>query len=97
MIARQLDLAAQLASWVRADPRFDLAAPPRLNLVVLRLVAGDEATDALVAAANATGLASFTRTVLDGRSAIRVSIGGRTTEARHVEAAWALLQQLADD
>jgi aromatic-L-amino-acid decarboxylase len=95
MIARQLALAGQLAGWVRSDPRFELAAPPTLNLVVLRLAAGDDATDALAAAANATGLASFTRTVLDGRSAIRVSIGGRTTEARHVEAAWALLRGLA--
>ena len=31
----------------------------------------------------------------DGRSALRFCIGGRTTERRHVEAAWALLQDLA--
>ena len=48
-----------------------------------------------IAAANATGRALFTRTVLDGRSALRFCIGGRTTQRRHVEAAWTLLQDLA--
>ena len=42
------------------------------------------------------GPALFTRTVLDGRTALRVSIGGRTTEWRHVAAAWRLLQAMAD-
>ena len=72
-----------------------LAAPPALNLVCVRHRDGDEATDALVAAANASGAALFTRTMLAGRSALRVCIGGRTTERRHVEAAWALLGSLS--
>jgi aromatic-L-amino-acid decarboxylase len=55
----------------------------------------DEATDALIEAANATGEALFTRTVLDGRSVLRFSIGARTTERHHVEAAWQLLTALA--
>jgi aromatic-L-amino-acid decarboxylase len=95
MIRRQVAWAADLAGWVAADARFELAAPPALNLVCLRHVDGDAATDALVDAANASGAALFTRTVLDGGSALRVCIGGRTTERRHVEAAWALLQSRA--
>jgi len=59
------------------------------------LRAGDAATDALIERANATGQALFTRTVLDGQVALRFSIGGRTTDVHHVEAAWKLLQQLA--
>jgi aromatic-L-amino-acid decarboxylase len=94
MIRRHVGLAAEVAEWVVADPRFELAAPPVLNLVCLRHLDGDEATDALVADANASGAALFTRTVLDGRSALRICIGGRTTERRHVEGAWALLQSL---
>lgn len=96
MIQRHCALAAELAGWVEADSRFELAAPPKLDLVVVRLVAGDDATDALVEAANTSGEALFTRTVLDGRPALRFSIGGRTTERRHVEAGWSLLQRLAD-
>jgi aromatic-L-amino-acid decarboxylase len=95
MIRRHVGLANELAGWVAADDRFQLAVPPALNLVCLRAVAGDAATDDLVAAANATGRALFTRTVLEGRSVLRVSIGGRRTERRHVADAWALLQSLA--
>jgi aromatic-L-amino-acid decarboxylase len=95
MVERHCELAAELAAWVEADDLFELAAPPALNLVVLRAVAGDELTDRVLDAANATGQALFTRTVLDGRSAIRFCIGGRTTERRHVEAGWRLLRDLA--
>jgi aromatic-L-amino-acid decarboxylase len=66
-----------------------------MNLLCIALTTGNEATDALIERANATGSALFTRTVLDGRVACRVSVGGRTTERRHVEEAWALLRELA--
>jgi aromatic-L-amino-acid decarboxylase len=95
MIRRHVALAGELAAWVEADPRFTLAAPPSLNLVCLRHVDGDAASDALITAANVSGRALFTRTVLDGRSVLRFCIGGRTTERRHVEAAWHLLQEFA--
>ena len=95
MIRRHVAATQQLAEWVAADPRFQIIAPHPLNLLCARLVAGDEATDALIAAANASGQALFTRTVLDGQVACRVSIGARSTELTHVAAAWALLQRFA--
>jgi len=95
MIRRHVDLTQLLAAWAAADPRFEIVAPHPLNLLCLSLVAGNDATDALIERANASGAALFTRTVLDGRVACRVSVGGRTTDARHVEAAWHLLQSLA--
>ncbi len=96
MIRAHVGLAQELAAWARADDRFEVVAPHPLNLVCLRLTGfgpedGDARTDALIEAANATGQALFTRTVLDGRSVLRVSIGGRATERRHVESAWGLL------
>jgi aromatic-L-amino-acid decarboxylase len=93
-LRRNVADAEALAEWVRADPRFELAAPPALDLVCLRL-ATDEATDALIDAVNASGQANVTRTVLDGRSVLRVSVGARATERRHLEALWRLLQSLA--
>ena len=36
------------------------------------------------------------RTVLDGRTALRFSIGGRTTTETHVRAGWRLLRELAE-
>ncbi len=95
MIRRHVALTQALAVRVSADDRFEIVAPHPLNLLCVRLRAGDQATDSLIDRANATGRALFTRTVLDGRVACRVSIGGRSTDARHVDAAWALLQELA--
>lgn len=86
--------ARWLAAQVATDPRFELAAPAPLNLVCLRLPT-NEATDALIEAVNATGRANVTRTVLDGRSVMRVSIGARATERRHVEEFWDLVGSLA--
>jgi len=87
MIRRHVAATQQLAEWVAADGRFEIVAPHPLNLLCLRLKAGNEATDALIVAANETGRALFTRTVLDGDQ--------RSTELQHVRAGWELLQQLA--
>lgn len=95
MIRRHVALTQELADWVADDPRFEIVAPHPMNLLCLALAAGNEATDSLIERANATGAALFTRTVLDGRVACRVSVGGRTTQRRHVEEAWALLRELA--
>jgi aromatic-L-amino-acid decarboxylase len=95
MIRRHVELTQQLAVAVRRDERFEIATPAPLNLLCLRLVAGNEATDSLIEAANARGGVLFTRTVLDGSSALRFSIGGRRTKTHHVMAAWRLLQELA--
>ncbi|MBI4882477.1 MAG: aspartate aminotransferase family protein [Actinobacteria bacterium] len=95
MIRAHVSLTQDLATWVAADDRFEIVAPHPLNLLCLRLVAGDAATDALIAAANDTGVALFTRTVLDGKVACRVSVGGRATGQLDVRAAWQLLQDVA--
>jgi aromatic-L-amino-acid decarboxylase len=97
-IRRHVELTQSLAGWIDADDRFEIVAPHTLNLVCLRVrdaAGGDAATDALVEAANATHEAMFTRTVLDGRSVLRFSIGGSATEEHHVAAAWKLFQSLA--
>jgi aromatic-L-amino-acid decarboxylase len=88
-IRRDVALADELAGWVASDPAFELAAPPRLNLVCLRVAGGeDEPTDALIERLNSGGRFHVTRTVLDGRSVLRVSIGARTTERANVESLW---------
>lgn len=100
MIRRHVALTQELALWVAGDDRFEIVAPHPLNLVCFRLVdpdpaSGDRRTDALVAAANASGEALFTRTVLDGRVALRFCVGGVRTQREHVRAGWELLQRLA--
>lgn len=95
MIRHHVELTQWLASRAAADPRFEILAPHPMNLVCLALRAGNDATDRWIEEANATRDVLFTRTVLDGRSALRFSVGGWATERRHVEAAWSLLERLA--
>jgi aromatic-L-amino-acid/L-tryptophan decarboxylase len=99
MLREHVSLTQELAERIAHDPRFEIVAPHPLNLLCLRVRGdtpddGDARTDALVEAANATGEALFTRTVLDGRSVLRFSIGGRATKRRHVDAGWELLSRL---
>ncbi len=88
-------LAAELVTWVAADARFVLVAPPRLGLVCVRHLDGDEATLRIVEAVNASGRAALTQTRLAGHATIRISIGQTHTERRHVAALWAQILSLA--
>jgi aromatic-L-amino-acid decarboxylase len=90
-----IDLAQGFAARVAAHPRLELAAPHPLNLVCFRHAEGDDATEALLAAVNATGGVLLTHTRLNGRLVVRVSIGAQATEARHVDALWALVDEHA--
>jgi aromatic-L-amino-acid/L-tryptophan decarboxylase len=99
MIRRHVELTDDLAGRVAADDRFVIVAPHPLNLLCLAVrhdnaAAADAATDALIERANASDEALFTRTVLDGRSVLRISVGARRTERHHVDAAWDLLSRL---
>lgn len=101
-IRQHVAWAQWLEAQVRADGRFELAAPRSLSLVCLRLADGDDgATRALLEAANATGRVLLTHTTLpDGsggeRYTIRVAIGGTNQRFEDVEALWALLRAQAD-
>ena len=90
-----LELAQMLTSRVDADERLELVAPTPLALVSLRHRRGEEATRELAEEINATGSFYVTPSVIDDRPFIRVSIGSTWTEARHVEALWNLIDELA--
>jgi aromatic-L-amino-acid decarboxylase len=95
-IRRDVTLAQELAGRIIADDRFEVVAPHPLNLVCLRVRGDDDGpTDALIERLNADGEFHVTRTVLDGRSVLRVSIGARTTERSHVEALWSAIRAAA--
>lgn len=95
-VARHVELAQRLASWVGADDRFVLAAPCRLNLVCFRSASGDEETQRILDAVNASGQALLTHTRVDGDLVIRASVGQTTTEAANVERLWGLLVDAAE-
>jgi aromatic-L-amino-acid decarboxylase len=90
-------LAARFADRVRADERFELAAPHPFSLVCFRLRAGDEASARLLARVNATGRVHLTQTRVAGRYTLRLAVGSPFTTQAHVDEAWEQLSAAADE
>jgi len=94
-IREHVQLAQNFAKWVREDTRFELAAPVPLNLVCFRLKSGDAANQKLMDAMNQSGDLYLTHTRLNDRLTLRLSVGQTNTISRHVERAWARIQEEA--
>jgi len=103
MVREHLRLAALVKEWVEADSRFELLAPVDLGLVCFRLNDGrDEAAltelnHRFLERINAAGPVFLTHTTLRGRFAVRLVVGQRTTEERHVRGAWDVISAAADE
>ncbi|MEP6661763.1 MAG: pyridoxal-dependent decarboxylase [Acidimicrobiales bacterium] len=95
MVRDHIAWTEELSAAMAGDDRFEIVAPVALSLLVFRLRGGDEATAALIGAVKASGRADLTQTIAGGKLAVRVSIGSRLTERRHVQALWELLQEFA--
>jgi aromatic-L-amino-acid decarboxylase len=96
-VRRHVALAKEFAAWVEADPRFELALPPPLNLVCFRHRAGDALNQALMDRLNGGGELFLTHTRLQDRLTLRMCIGQTQTERRHVERAWRCIRAAAAD
>jgi aromatic-L-amino-acid decarboxylase len=96
-VRRHVELTRQFAGWIRADGRFELAAPVPLNLVCFRHRQGDEFNRLLLERLNRSGELYLTHTVLNGRYTLRFCIGQTHTEIRHVERAWDHIRTSADE
>lgn len=102
MIRRHVALAREFERWVREEPGFEVMAPVPLGLVCFRYRPAelsdaevDDLNRRLLERVNATRRVFLTHTRLGGRYAIRLVVGQRTTERRHVEEAWGLLREAA--
>jgi len=95
-VRRHVALAHEFAEWVRADDRFEVAAPVPLNLVCFRHRGGDAANQQILDRLNSSGKIYLTHTKLDGKMTLRMSIAQTNTERRHVEGAWRLIREAAE-
>jgi aromatic-L-amino-acid decarboxylase len=95
-VRRHVEAAQAFASWVREDPRFELAAEPPLNLVCFRHRGGDEVNQRIMDDCNGSGELCLTHTRLDGRLTLRLSVGQTQTEERHVAAAWEKIREVEE-
>jgi aromatic-L-amino-acid decarboxylase len=97
-VREHLRLARLFADWVEAEPGFEVLAPVHFGLVCFRRNDGrseEELTAinlALMDRLNASGSMGLTHTVLGGKFALRMVIGSRLTEERHVRRAWDLIR-----
>jgi aromatic-L-amino-acid decarboxylase len=94
-VRRHIELAQAFAGWVEDHPHFELAVPPPLNLVCFRHLAGESVNQQLLERLNRSGHLYLTHTRLNGTYTLRFCVGQTNTEARHVEAAWDRIQEVA--
>lgn len=103
IIRKHIELAGKFKEWLMADPRFEILAPTHFSLVCFRLNDGrDEATlnelnRALHERINQSGQIFLTHTSLNSKYTIRLVVGSRTTEEKHVRQAWEIIGQAADE
>jgi len=95
IVRRHVALAREFASWVEADPDFEVANRVPLSLVCFRHKGGDAVNQAVLDGANASGRMYLTHTRIDDRLTLRLSIGNQRTQREHVEAAWATVREMA--
>ncbi len=96
-VRRHVALAQEFASWVKGDPRFEIAAPVPLNLVCFRLRWDcDENNQQLMDRLNQSGDLYLTHTRLNGHFTLRLCVGQTHTMHHHVERAWDKIRQEAD-
>jgi aromatic-L-amino-acid decarboxylase len=98
----QICLTDLLVDWIKADRRFELAAPVVMPVVCFRFVAADEskidlANSQIVERINASGRAYLTQTKLRGRTVMRIGFGNILTTEQHVRIVWQLIQKTAEE
>ncbi len=95
-------LAQTFASWIAAEPYWELLAPHPLSVVCYRYAPSgldaariDALNDAIVTAVNDDGRIMISATKLHGRTALRLAIGNERTTLADVELAWEILRETA--
>lgn len=102
-LRRDLDNARWLAEQIEAHPDWELLTPLTLQTLAIRHNPGgaldgealDQHTLRWVGEINRSGSAFLSPSLLGERWMVRVSVGVESTERRHLEQLWALLQQAA--
>ncbi len=97
-------LAKLFASWIEADPNWEMMAPVPFALVCFRARVSprtdenegesvDALNEAIMHGVNSTGRAFLSHTKLNDNLTLRLSIGNIRTTERHVRQVWDLLNE----
>jgi len=102
LIRKHIALAQKFREWLEADSRFEILAPTHFSLVCFRLNDGrneaalNELNRIFHDRINQSGQIFLTHTSLKGKYTLRLVVGSRTTEEKHVQQAWEIIRQAAD-
>ncbi|HEX2091357.1 MAG TPA: pyridoxal-dependent decarboxylase [Longimicrobiaceae bacterium] len=103
-IREHLRLAREFAGWVDAEPGWERLAPVPFSTVVFRRIPdgipdeeADRVNERILERVNATGEAFLSHTRIRGRLALRLAIGNLRTSEAHVQRAWELLNEGAQN
>lgn len=95
-------LAQEFASWIGAQPHWEIVAPHPLSVVCFRYAPArmderslERINSAIVQAVNDSGELFLSHTKIDERYAIRLAIGNLRTQRSDVEYAWEVLRREA--
>lgn len=103
IIRKHIHLAELFKEELLKDKRFELLAPVYFSLVCFRLNDGrkeeelNQLNQLLLETINATGKVFLTHTNLNGKYTLRLVVGQRTTEERHVRQALTIIKEKADE
>jgi aromatic-L-amino-acid decarboxylase len=90
LIREHVRLAQLFASWVEAEPGWEVVAPHPFSIVCFRHVEADN--DALARAVTATGETFIASAVLRGQAILRIAIGNAATTEDDVCRTWEALK-----
>ncbi|XP_049586369.1 aromatic-L-amino-acid decarboxylase isoform X3 [Syngnathus scovelli] len=93
-IRKQVCLAKEFESLVRADQRFEICADVIMGLVCFRLKGSNELNQNLLKRITKNREIHLVPCYLSGRFVLRFAICSRTTESRHIREAWRHMTQL---
>ncbi len=94
-IREHVRLADLFASWVEAEPGWEVVAPHPFSLVCFRYEGSDDDNEALMHRVNAGGRVFLSHARLDDRLALRLAIGSYRTTEDDVRLAWETLREAA--
>jgi aromatic-L-amino-acid decarboxylase len=112
-IQDHMRLVNLLADWIKADKRFELAAPVVMPVICFRFIGHNESSRRSAAKAdvstidavnseiveriNKSGRAYLNQTKLRGKTVIRIGLGNVLTTEKHVRKGWELIQKTAEE
>uniref|UniRef100_A0A3Q3GVL2 Aromatic-L-amino-acid decarboxylase n=1 Tax=Labrus bergylta TaxID=56723 RepID=A0A3Q3GVL2_9LABR len=93
-IRKQVALAKEFESLVRADQRFEICAEVIMGLVCFRLKGSNERNQNLLKRINTNREIHLVPCQLSGSFVLRFAICSRATESRHIQQAWRHITQM---